>query len=294
MLPHQLFFGLDQDIKLHNSWRCNCHDNNPWLPHAVFERINEVPETLYERKVKGIQELRSWLALGYPLQGLEGLYVLALGCDKAEWCQIRVCISTLLPFRVQLAAWTTKLREPCWRLVELSAGSPDNENRKNKTLLTRGAFDSFLRGHSWLSCESPPQKYCKCYSFGKASSASWKQSRELSSSGQWGWQHGHSHAGNEGRDKKEHGFEIALVHAVAGDWHCREGRGYSLPRSGAVDSLCSSCKNWADFWLCVFGGYDDSCETGTKRKGAELGGMHKNSFHPTPLHLLLGRVREQL
>lgn len=70
--------------------------------------------------------------------------------------------------------------------MEISAGSLDNENRKNKTLLTRGAFDSLLRGHSWLSRESPPQKYCKCYSFSGARGASWKQSRELSSSGQRG------------------------------------------------------------------------------------------------------------
>lgn len=55
-----------------------------------------------------------------------------------------------------------------------------------------------------------------------------------------GWQHGRSFPGNEGRDEKEHGFEIALMHAAAGDWHCRKGRVYSLPRSGAVDPLCSS------------------------------------------------------
>lgn len=70
--------------------------------------------------------------------------------------------------------------------MEISAGSLDNENRKNKTLLTRGAFDSLLRGHSWLSGESPPQKYCECYSLSGARGASWKQSRELSSSGQRG------------------------------------------------------------------------------------------------------------
>lgn len=49
-----------------------------------------------------------------------------------------------------------------------------------------------------------------------------------------GWQHGGAPPGNEGRDEKEHGSQISLMHAALGDWPCRKGRVYSMPRSRAV------------------------------------------------------------
>lgn len=89
----------------------------------------------------------------------------------------------LLGYNLLLGQWIEKtVLETCGNIHR----QPGQRKQENQNTSYQGAFDSLLRGHSWLSCESPPQKYCKCYSFSRASSASWKQSRELSSSGQWG------------------------------------------------------------------------------------------------------------
>lgn len=155
--------------------------------------------------------------LASPAMTGKTVLAVAIGWDNQEWCQIRGCISPLLPFKSPLSAWTMN-----WEIRV--------EGRTTKTFY-QGASDGLLRGHSWLGGESPPQKYCQGYSFSGASSASWKQSRELSSSGQWGLA---ARPGNEGRDEKEHGSQIALVHAVPGDQSCRKGRVYSMPRSRVV------------------------------------------------------------
>lgn len=112
---------------------------------------------------------------GYCYRGVINRNGVRLGSASLLCC--------LLGYNLLLGQWTEKTALETWGNIRRQPGQRKWEKQNTSY---QGAFDSLLRGHSLLSCESPPQKYCKCYSFSGASSASWKQSRELSSSGQRG------------------------------------------------------------------------------------------------------------
>lgn len=101
------------------------------------------------------------------------------------------------------AAWTTK-------------------TGKTKHFLP-GASDSLLGGCSLLSCESPPRNTGSAiHSVGLTLLAG----NNLGNSHLQVFRAGStcSLTGNEGRAKKKHDLEIALVHAVVGDQHCENWR----------------------------------------------------------------------
>lgn len=110
-----------------------------------------------------------------------------------------------------------------------------------------------------------------------------------------GWQHGRSFPGNEGRDEKEHGFEIALMHAAAGDWHCRREGFIHCPAAELCILFAALMRAEMIFVLERQLGLGKFCvNLEQKEKVQSLGEMHEKSCHPTLLCLLLGRVRDQL
>lgn len=58
--------------------------------------------------------------LAPPAMTGKTVLAVAVGWDNQEWCQIRSCISLLLPFKSQLSAWTMN-----W---ENCVGAEDNKN----------------------------------------------------------------------------------------------------------------------------------------------------------------------
>lgn len=201
------------------------------------------------------------------------------GDGDQECCQTGICVSALLPFRVHLASWAVNSEKRVRDLWKYLQAAWTTKTGKTKHFLP-GASDSLLRGHSWLSCESLPQNTVNAIrSVGLALQAGNNLGNSHLQVG-GGWQHACSLTGNEGRDEKEHGFDIALIHAV---------------ESGAEGLLCSSHGNNEDFF-CVWGvamaGKVDANRE-YKEKVQRLGEKHENSCHCL-LSCLFGRVREKL
>lgn len=193
-----------------------------------------------------------------------------------------------LGYNLLLEQWIEKtVVETCGNICR----QPGQQKQGKQSTSDQGASDSLLRV-TRLSCESPPQKYCKCYSF----SASWKQSRELSSSGQWGLA-ARSHSPWERRVRRERARLWNCSHACCG-WGLELHRGKGLSTAQKQSYRCpfaALMRTGIRFFLELEGWFWTGkvyVKLGQQEKvHAE---MYGNSCLPTPFCLLLRRIRKQL